>query len=127
MRPTTHNEFSGGNYAGPLITGGTTGAVSGGTFNLGTGGDTDTVAKLLELLRQLRTEINAADAPDANRQAVMTMVDQLSEGIDPEQSADADPGRLRKLFAGIEALVPPLTTVTQLVTQIGTLLGTLFR
>jgi hypothetical protein len=122
----SRNEFS-GNFAGPIITGGTTGAVSGGTFNRGTGGsDTETVATLLELLRQLRAAINAADTPEPNRQAATTMVDQLSEGIDPTQPADADPGTLRGLFSGIQALVPPLAVVTELVTQIGKLLGTLF-
>ncbi|MGH3624415.1 MAG: hypothetical protein ACRDQ5_21960 [Sciscionella sp.] len=127
MGPKPGDDFSGGQFAGPIITGGKTGPVSGGTFNHGPGGNNaETTAKLLELLRQLRAEIKAADAPGADRQAVVTMVDQLTEGIDPAQPADADPGRLRGLFAGIEALVPPLAVVTQLVSQIGTLLGTLF-
>lgn len=126
MGSTPHNEFSGGNFAGPIITGGKVKKATGGTVNLHTGGEAENVARLLVLLRQLRAEIDTADVPRDSREVAAGLVDQLAAGVDPEQDADAEPSRLRGLFSGVEALVRPLSVGTELVTQIGKLLSALF-
>jgi hypothetical protein len=85
----------------------------------------DTTAALLDLLARLRAELENTAITQPTRDAAMTMVGELTGGVDPAQPGDAEPGRLHGLFNALKHLVRPLNVSADLISGIGRLLGVL--
>lgn len=121
MAPT--NELS-GNFAGPVNTGVNQGWMD-SHARIEVTGQEDTPAALLDLLARLRAEVANVSGADVTRDAALTLLDQLADGVDPQRRDDPEPGRLSGLFRGLSALVRPLSVGADLLTQIGRLLAAL--